>query len=81
MMKDISGNEEINETSESENEVEESEDSEEYEETHESTGDPYYAPDYSNYFENIQSIGIVLVSVLIGCMIALCFIQGFKKNE
>lgn len=81
-MEDISGNEEFKPNSESDEEyVDEPQSMLEYEETNESTGDPYYAPDYSNYFENLQSVGIVLVSVLIGCMLALCFIQGFKKNE
>lgn len=79
MKKDISGNEEIIETSESENEVEESEDSEEYEEVHESTEYPYSDVDYSSYFENLQAIGILLMTVLLGSALAICFLKGFRK--
>lgn len=81
-MEDVSGNNfEPNEDVSGDEYVSEPQSMEQYEETHESTVAVNDSFDYSNYFENIQSIGIFLALVLIGCMMAVCFILGFKKNE
>ncbi len=81
-MEDVSGNSfKPNEDISGDEYVSEPQSMEQYEETHESTVVVNDSFDYSNYFENIQSIGIFLALVLIGCMMAVCFILGFKKNE
>lgn len=37
--------------------------------------------DYSGYFENLQSIGVLIFCLLFGFSLAICFISGFRKNE
>ena len=52
---------------------------EEYEETFESTEYPNDPIDYSGYFENLQILGILLITVILGSAMAICFTKGFKK--
>lgn len=35
--------------------------------------------DYSSYFENLQSIGIIICAILIGSAISICFFKGLGK--
>ena len=35
--------------------------------------------DYSGYFENLQSIGIIICAILIGSAISICFFKGLGK--
>lgn len=81
-MEDVSGNNFTpNEDVSGDEYVSEPQSMEQYEETHESTMVTNDFVDYSNYFENLQSIGILIALLLIGCMLAVSFILGFKKNE
>ena len=66
-MNDVSNNESVEE------------DQEEYEEINESTEYPHDIVDYSSYFENLQAIGILLMSVILGSALAICFLKGFRK--
>lgn len=36
--------------------------------------------DYSGYFENLQSIGLIFICFFIGSIMALSFAVGFKKS-
>ena len=55
------------------------EDQEEYEEINESTEYPHDTVDYSSYFENLQAIGILIMTVILGSALAICFLKGFRK--
>lgn len=36
--------------------------------------------DYTNHLENLEGIGIFLICILIGCSLAICFIQGLNNE-
>lgn len=35
--------------------------------------------DYSNHFENLEIIGILICCIMFGCCLAISFIKGFNK--
>lgn len=47
-----------------------------YETLSQSSNDPI---DYTSRFENLETIGCVLIFVLIGCAMAITFFQGIRK--
>lgn len=36
-------------------------------------------PDYTNYFENLQTIGILICALLVAHGLAFAFFKGFKR--
>lgn len=86
-MNDVSGNDEIiedqeeitEETSDQDSIEEETSDQGEHDEEIQTVllaNDPI---DYSNYFENLQTIGVFISGLLVAYGIAFAFFKGFKK--
>lgn len=75
-MDDVSGNNFIPNTEDPEEYVDEPMSSYEYETLSESAND---TTDYTSHFENLETIGCVLIFVLIGCAMAITFLQGVRK--
>lgn len=75
-MDDVSGNNLIQNMEDPEEYVDENNGSYEYETLSQSS---YDATDYTGHFENIETIGCVLIFVLIGCAMAITFLQGIRK--
>lgn len=70
---------------ENENVIEENENSEN-EFSEESENENVYStvvvdnmPDYTNYFENLQTIGILICALLVAHGLAFAFFKGFKR--
>lgn len=72
-MDDVSGN---NLISDSEDPIDETVSSYEYETLSQSS---YDSIDYTSHFENLETIGCVIIFVLIGCAMAITFFQGIRK--
>lgn len=83
-MADVSGNDKELNTSESveESETVDSESSEEVENGTETTSETILldSPDYSSYFENLQTIGLVIIALLIAIGLTNAFIKGFNHR-
>lgn len=83
-MADVSGNDKELNTSESveESETVDSESSEEVENGTETTSETILldSPDYSPYFENLQTIGLVIIALLIAIGLTNAFIKGFNHK-
>lgn len=75
-MDDVSGNNFIPNTEDPEEYVDEPMSSYEYETLSQSS---YDSVDYTSHFENLETIGCVLIFVLIGCAMAITFFQGIRK--
>lgn len=75
-MDDVSGNNLILNTEDPEENNEESTSYEEYETLSQSS---YDSVDYTSHFENLETIGCVIIFVLIGCAMAITFFQGIRK--
>lgn len=71
-MADVSGNNIITD----EDPIDEAESSYEYETLSQSS---YDSVDYTSHFENLETIGCVLIFVLIGCAMSITFFQGIRK--
>lgn len=70
-MTDVSGNEEFRVDTHEEVQNEE---------TFQSTEYPVNTIDYSQYFENLQNVGIILIAVILGCSLCICLVLGLKKH-